>query len=87
MIHQRRAQYASTLKKSLITKLSLPKNLKLRRKIVEMVKKLHEAQYERDGNLKEKRRRNNIQYSQTLDRWENFDDDGSFTIDDTDVQT
>ncbi len=67
----------------MICKRTLSKNLKVRRKIVKSVQPMANKVFKNGGMLKYERR-NNIKYSQTLDRKENLDDDrlGVITIED-----
>ena len=81
----RRKQLGDTLKAAVINRLCLPKNLKLRRKIVKDVKNLCHTKFKWDGNIKEQRRKNNITYSGILDKFENYDDDGIGTLEHEDV--
>ncbi len=79
----RRAFKNGNLKQKVINKRTLSKNLKVRRAITKAVQPMANKVFKNDGLLKQKRR-NNIKYSPTLDRWENMDDDrlGVITIDD-----
>eukprot|EP01084_Bolivina_argentea_P097256 174865_1 len=79
----RRAFKNENLKQKVVNKRTLSKNLKVRRRIVKKVQPMANKVFKNGGMLKYKRR-NNIKYSQTLDRKENLDDDrlGVITIED-----
>ncbi len=70
----RRARLNENLKKKFVNKRTLSKNNRIRRKIVSKILRYHTKHYKGNGMLKYKRK-NNIKYSETLDRLENLEDD------------
>ena len=68
--------YNDTLESRLMCYIMLPRNLKLRRKIIHKISKIYQNKYKNDGILKSKRRtkQSKIKYGKTIDKYENFED-------------